>query len=113
MDEQTSRGGARYALIIQDEHTKWIQAYATKTRSYQEVMQSFKRFMPMDQTPKHVYLDNAPELIKAMEELQWTFDTRTPHRPETNGVAERAVRTSAAIFAQVSLRLLLKGLAQQ
>ena len=48
--------------------------------------------MPMDQMPKHVYLDNAPELIKAMEELQWTFDTSTPHRPETNGAAERAVR---------------------
>ena len=31
MDEQTSRGGARSALIIQDEHTRWIQAYATKS----------------------------------------------------------------------------------
>ena len=46
----------------------------------------------MNQMPKHVYLDNAPELIKAMDELQWTKDTSTPHRPETNGVAERAVR---------------------
>ena len=45
----------------------------------------------MDLKPKHVYLDNAPELIKAMEELQWAFYTSTPHRPETNGAAERAV----------------------
>ena len=90
--DQASRGGARYALIIQDEYTRWIQAFATKTRSYPEVMQAFRRFMPMDQQPKHVYLDNAPELIKAMEELTWTFDTGTPHRPETNGAAERAVR---------------------
>ena len=90
--DQSSREGARYALIIQDEHTRWIQAYATKSRSHLEVIQAFRRFMPMNLMPKHVYLDNAPELIKAMEELHWTFDTCTPHRPETNGAAERAVR---------------------
>ena len=92
MDDQASRGGARYALIIQDEYTKWIQAYATRSRSHTEVVQAFRRFMPMNQMPKHVYLDNAPELLKAMDELQWTKDTSTPHRPQTNGRAERAVR---------------------
>ena len=38
-----------------------------------------------------------------MEELSWTHDTSTPYRPETNGVAERAVTrvkegTSAALL---------------
>ena len=63
-----------------------------KTRNHEEVVKALRRFMPMDQTPKHAYLDNAPELIKAMEELSWTHDTSTPHRPGTNGRAERAVR---------------------
>ena len=43
MDDQASRGGARYALVIQDEHTRWIQAYATKSRCYPEVVQAFKK----------------------------------------------------------------------
>ena len=30
MDAQSARGGAIYALIIQDEYSKWIQTYATK-----------------------------------------------------------------------------------
>ena len=61
----------------------------------------------MDHMPKHVYLDNAPELIKAMEELRWTYDTSTPHRPETNGVAERAARI---IKEGTSTTLLQSGL---
>ena len=63
IDDQAARHGARYALIIQDEYTQWIQACATRSRSHEEVVMAFRRFMPMDQMPKHVYLDNAPELI--------------------------------------------------
>ena len=78
MDDQAARHGARYALIIQDEYTKWTQAYATKSRSHEEVVMALRRFMPMDQMPKHIYLDNAPELIKAMDGLKWTYDTSAP-----------------------------------
>ena len=92
MDAQSARGGARYALIIQDEYSKWNQSYATKTRNHEDVVKAFRRFVPIDLMPKHVYMDNAPELIKAMAELSWTHDTSTPHRPETNGRAERAAR---------------------
>ena len=45
-DDQTARSGAKYALVIQDEYTKWIQAYATKTKNSEEVVASFRRFMP-------------------------------------------------------------------
>ena len=31
-------------------------------------------------------------LIKARQDLQWKHDTSTPHRSETKGVAEGAVR---------------------
>ena len=30
--------------------------------------------------------------VKACDDLAWTRDTSTPHRIQTNGIAERAVR---------------------
>ena len=85
-EDQSARGGERYALVIQDEYSKWIQSYATRTRSHEEVVMAFRRFMPLNSKLTHVYVDNAPELLKALVELNWNYDTSTP-RPETNGVA--------------------------
>ena len=39
-----------------------------------------------------IYTDGSKEFIEARQDLQWNQDTSTPHRSETNGVAERAVR---------------------
>ena len=39
-----------------------------------------------------MYTDNSKEFIAAMKELKISHDTSTPYRPQTNGVAERAVR---------------------
>ena len=48
-----------------------------------------------------IYTDNS--FGKACEDLSWNHCTSTPHRSETNGIAERAVRrvkegTSAVLF---------------
>ena len=42
--------------------------------------------------PNVIYTDNSLEFGKACEELSWNHCTSTPHRSETNGIAERAVR---------------------
>ena len=42
--------------------------------------------------PHHVYTDNSGELKKDFEEKGWAADTSVPHRSETNGQAESAVR---------------------
>ena len=42
--------------------------------------------------PKVIYTDNSLEFGKACEDLSWNHCTSTPHRSETNGIAERAVR---------------------
>ena len=41
---------------------------------------------------KVIYTDNSLEFGKACEDLSWNHCTSTPHRSETNGIAERAVR---------------------
>ena len=42
--------------------------------------------------PKVICTDNSLELDKTCEDLSWNHLTSTPHRSETNGIAERAVR---------------------
>ena len=44
-----------------------------------------------EETKSH-YTDNSLEFGKACEDLSWNHCTSTPHRSETNGIAERAVR---------------------
>ena len=53
----------------------------------------FKSFRGPRDVIKYVYTDNSKELIKAVSDLGLVHGTSTPGRPQTNGVAERAVRT--------------------
>ena len=41
---------------------------------------------------KVIYTDNSLEFGKSCEESSWNHCTSTPHRSETHGIAERAVR---------------------
>ena len=43
-------------------------------------------------TGVYVYTDSSKEFIKAFQEPQWTHDTNTPHRSESNDIAARVVR---------------------
>ena len=45
-----------------------------------------------DRKPQVIYTDNSLEFGKTCEDLSWNHCTSTPHRSETNGIAERAVR---------------------
>ena len=46
----------------------------------------------LEPTRKPKVIDNLMEFGKACEEVTWNHCTSTPHRSETNGIAERAVR---------------------
>ena len=50
------------------------------------------KFLEPTRNPKVIYTDNSLEFGKACEDLSWNHCTSTPHRSETNGIAERAVR---------------------
>ena len=91
-DNCESRNNHRYAVVVQDLATQWIQAYPCKTKTSQETQRSLQKFLEPDRNPKVIYTDNSLEFSKACEDLSWNHCTSTPHRSETNGIAERAVR---------------------
>jgi hypothetical protein len=93
-DDEVSRHGDTVALIVQDRFTHWLQAYATKTKDATDTAHSFQRFLGPQVRPEHVYTDGSKEFAKALEVLNFSHDASVPHRPQTNGVAERAVGES-------------------
>ena len=91
-DSCESRNNLWYAVVVQDLATPWIQAYPCKTKTLQETRRSLQKFLEPDRKPKVIYTDNSLEFGKYCEDLSWNHCTSTPHRSETNGIAERAVR---------------------
>ena len=91
-DNCESRNNHRYAVVVQDLATQWIQAYPCKNKTSQETQHSLQKFLELERKPKVIYTDNSLEFGKACEDLSWNHCTSTPHRSKTNGIAERAVR---------------------
>ena len=91
-DNCESRNNHRCAVVVQDLATQWIQSYPCKTKTSQETQRSLQKFLEPERKPKVIYTDNSLEFGKACEDLSWNHCTSTPHRSETNGIAERAVR---------------------
>ena len=90
-EESESRNNHRYAVVVQDSVTQWIQSYPCKTKSSQETQKSLMKFLEPTRKSKVIYTDNSLEFGKSCEELSWNHCTSTPHRSERNGIAERAV----------------------
>ena len=91
-DNCQSRNNHRYAVVVQDLATQWIQSYPCKTETSQETQRSLQRFLELERKPKVIYTDNSLEFGKSCEDLSWNHCTSAPHRSETNRIAERAVR---------------------
>ena len=89
-DKCESRNNHRYAVVVQDLATQWIQAYPCKNKISQETQRSLQKFLEPERKPKVIYTDNSLEFGRACEDLSWNHCTSTPHRSETNGIAERA-----------------------
>ena len=60
-----SRDNHRYAVVVQDLATQWIQSYPCKTKTSQETQKSLQKFMEPDRKTKVIYTDNSLELGKA------------------------------------------------
>ena len=102
-----SRNNHRCAVVVQELATQWIQSYPCRTKTSQETQRSLQKFLEPDRKPKVIYTDNSLDFGKACEDLSWNRCTSTPHRSETNGIAERAVRRvkegTSAVLVQSGL----------
>ena len=89
--------------MVQDLATHWLQSYPCKTKTSPETQKSPQKFLGPTRKPKVIHTDNSLEFVKSCEDLTWNHCTSTPHRSETHGIAERAVRrvkegTSAVVL---------------
>ena len=85
-----SRNNHRYAIVVQDLVTQWIQSYPCKTKTSQATQRSLQKFLEPNRKPKVIYTDNFLEFGKACEDLSWNhslYVNTTQIR-----IAERAVR---------------------
>ena len=81
-----------------------------KQKTSQETQKSLMKFLEPTRKPKVIFTDNSLEFGKSCEELSWNHCTSTPHRSETNGIAERTVRR---VKEGTSAVLLQSGLDEQ
>ena len=89
-----SRPQDKTALIIQDRAANWLAGYPSRTKNAEDTATSFRKFLGPQCQAQHVFTDGSKEFEKALSDttICKLHDTSTPHRPQTNGVAERAVR---------------------
>ena len=71
------RNNHRYAVVVQDFATQWIQAYPCKTKTSQETHRSLQKFLEQKRKPEVIYTDNSLEFGKAYEDLSWNHCTST------------------------------------
>ena len=66
-DNCESRNNHRYAVVVQDLATQWIQAYPCKTKTSQETQRSLQMFLDPDRNPEVIKLTipwNSTKLVK-------------------------------------------------
>ncbi len=88
-EEEHGRKGEKNSLMILDIGTGWISSYPSQYRDTDETFRSLQHNVGWKEQVDRIYTDNAGELIKSIKRLGWRHDLATPHRPQTNGRAER------------------------
>ena len=70
-EESESRNNHRYAVVVQDLATQWLQSHPCKTKPFQETQKSLMKFLEPTRKPKVIYTENSLEFGKSCEELSW------------------------------------------
>ena len=91
-EESESRNNHRLPWWSKTRQNNWYNHTRATQKTSQETQKSPMKFLEPTRKPKVIYTDKSPEFGKVCEDLCWNHSTSTPHRSETNGIAERAVR---------------------
>ena len=87
--------------MVQDLATQWIQGVSVQKQNFKRNPEKLAK------VPGTREENNSLEFGKACEDISWNHCTSTPHRSETNGIAERAVRrvkeSTSAVLLQSGL----------
>ena len=68
-EESESRNNHRFAVVVQDLATQWLQSSQCETKTSQETQKSLMKFLEPTRKPKVIYNDNSLEFGKACEHL--------------------------------------------
>ena len=100
-----SRSGNKYVLVVQDQFTRWTEAYALPDYTAQTVAEVFvHQFVSRFGVPLEVHSDQGrnfeADLFKEMCRLLEIHKTRTtPYHPSSNGAVERFNATLANMIS--------------
>lgn len=88
--------GKHYAIFV-DYYSRWIEAVKVENQTGQELVKRFKSIIARLGAPKRIRSDNGPcyisrEWRQLMDRYSIHHETSSPHYPESNGLAERAVQ---------------------
>ena len=81
------------AVVLFDRATRWLAVYPKAIKTAYHTIEAMQHFAGPKDHISSFYCDNAPELITSARACKWRLATATPGIPQTNGVAERSVRT--------------------
>ena len=90
--DNKSRHDDKYAIIIQDWKTTWIDPFPSQAKTADDTLLNFKKFLRPGVIPKAIYSDSSKEVEKAVHGLGSLPATCTPHIPQTDGIADNSVR---------------------
>ena len=84
--------GEKNAVLVRDTFTRWMDFFPVYSKSANETVASFIEFQGRSKITGF-YSDNSSELHAAAISMKWIHESSVPHRPATNGVVERAMRS--------------------
>ena len=92
-DNCESPNNHRHAVVVQDLVRPLNGPRHIRANKISQVTQrSLQKFLDPERKPKVIICsNNSLEFCKACEDLSWNHCTSSPHRSETNDIAERAV----------------------
>lgn len=104
--------GKRHHLVFVDYYSRWIDIYTLTSLTTASVITKLKSCFARHGIPEVVMSDNGPQFSstdfkKFAEKWNFSHITSSPHYPQSNGEAERAVRTAKDILKQEEPELAL------